>query len=189
MDKIRHFVFFEETKLISTKKEKENTNFGSNLQLTPHRTEIIPVEQDSFGIVPANLRQILQSRKKLSEQDSSIKMPKVIYINPTGANPNGVTFTLERKKEIYQIACEYNLLIFEDDPYYFMHFEGDPPASFLSMDTEMRVMRFDSFSKVLSAGLRVGWLTGPKKLVAGVELHVQSSYLHSSSLSQVSFFF
>lgn len=146
---------------------------------------MIPLDLDEFGIIPDFLRRTLEERQLKSEADHTIKMPKMIYINATGANPNGATLPLERKKEIYKIACQYNLLIFEDDPYYFMHFDGDAPKSFLSMDTEMRVMRFDSFSKVLSAGLRVGWLTGPKPLVACVELHVQSSYLHSSALSQV----
>ena len=134
-------------------------------------------------------------------------MPKMIYVTPTGeihdslinhtrnctthkihtgSNPTGTTMTLERKKEMYKICCQYNILILEDDPYYFMHFSDELIPSFLSMDIEGRVLRFDSFSKVLSSGLRLGWVTGPKQLVAPIELHVQSSYLHSSALSQVS---
>lgn len=46
-----------------------------------------------------------------------------MYINPTGANPTGVILSTERKKEIYNIACKYNLIILEDDPYYFLHFD------------------------------------------------------------------
>lgn len=112
-------------------------------------------------------------------------MPKVIYLNPTASNPTGVTMSTERKKEIYRICCKYNLIILEDDAYYFLHFLGEQPISFLSLDTEGRVVRFDSMSKVLSSGLRLGWLTGPKQLVHYVELHIQSSILHSSTLSQV----
>lgn len=61
----------------------------------------------------------------------------------------------------------------------------DVTPSFLSIDTEGRVLRFDSLSKILSSGLRIGWVTGPKQLINPLELHVQSSYLHSSTLSQV----
>lgn len=61
----------------------------------------------------------------------------------------------------------------------------DFPPSFLSMDTEGRVLRFDSFSKVLSSGLRLGYVTGPKPLVERIVLHKQVSILHASSMSQV----
>jgi DNA-binding transcriptional MocR family regulator len=47
----------------------------------------------------------------------------MLYLNSTGANPTGLTISTERKKEIYKIACEYDLIILEDDPYYFLHFE------------------------------------------------------------------
>lgn len=57
--------------------------------------------------------------------------------------------------------------------------------SFLSMDTEGRVLRFDSFSKIMSSGLRTGFVTGPKQLLRQIELHMQTSSMHSSSLSQV----
>lgn len=92
---------------------------------------------------------------------------------------------LERRIEIYQICCQYNILILEDDAYCFMNFGETTPPSFLSLDTQGRVLRFDSFSKVLSSGLRLGWVTGPKPLIQTIELHIQSSYLHSSTLSQV----
>lgn len=59
------------------------------------------------------------------------------------------------------------------------------PVSFLSMDTEYRVLRFDSFSKIMSAGLRTGFVTGPKRLLRQMELHMQTSSMHTSSLSQV----
>ena len=69
---------------------------------------------------------------------------KVLYINPTGANPTGTLLSAERRKEIYQLCCDYNLLLLEDDPYYYLQFgekESRPP-SFLSLDTQGRVLRF-----------------------------------------------
>merc|ERR1719471_1860082 len=111
--------------------------------------------------------------------------PKIMYINPTGANPTGTVLTPERRREIYQIACEYNILILEDDPYYYMQFGDGKVPSLFSMDTEGRVLRFDSFSKILSSGIRLGFVTGPRPLIERVVLHMQVSVLHASSLSQV----
>lgn len=59
------------------------------------------------------------------------------------------------------------------------------PVSFLSIDTEGRVLRFDSFSKIMSPGFRVGFCTGPKHLIGRIELHVQAASLHAASLPQV----
>ena len=74
-----------------------------------------------------------------------------MYLNPTGSNPTGAVMTPERRQEIYEICSAYDVLILEDDPYYFMQFrdegEGRVP-SFLSIDEDQRVIRFDSFSKV-----------------------------------------
>lgn len=154
--------------------------------MKPFRPALIPIEQDQYGIIPELLRQALEDWKmKCTIEGGGVKMPKLLYINPTGSNPTGATMPLQRRMDIYQICCEYNLLILEDDAYYFMDFSEERPQSFLSLDTEGRVLRFDSLSKVLSSGLRLGWITGPRQLIQNIELHVQSSYLHTSSLSQV----
>jgi len=110
-------------------------------------------------------------RKKL--MDNVEAKPKFIYVNPTGANPTGVVLPESRRKEIYELVTEHDMLILEDDPYYFLHFGDIRPPSFLSMDTEGRVIRFDSFSKVLSSGLRLGFVTGPAPLIERINLHMQ----------------
>lgn len=61
----------------------------------------------------------------------------------------------------------------------------EEPKSFLSLDTEGRVIRLDSFSKVISSGIRLGFMTAAAPLIASVELHLQSSHLHAPTLSQV----
>ncbi|XP_044263879.1 aromatic amino acid aminotransferase DDB_G0287711 isoform X2 [Tribolium madens] len=159
---------------------------GAEIVLKPFKAELIAIEQDQFGMSAQKLLQVLEDRKaKYTEEGGGWKMPKIMYINPTGSNPTGTTMSLERRKEIYEICCKYNILILEDDAYCFMHYLEENPPSFLSLDTEGRVLRFDSLSKVLSSGLRLGWITGPKQLISTIELHIQSSYLHSSTLSQV----
>lgn len=102
------------------------------LQVSPHKAELIPVPQDEDGIiVPEMLRETLRNREL-----SGKKMPKIMYINATGLNPTGVVIPLERRKEIYRIACEYNFLILDDDPYFCLYYDDEvinillPPLSF-----------------------------------------------------------
>ena len=90
----------------------------------------------------------------------------------------------ERKRETYAIARQHGLLIVEDDPYYYMQYAETRTPSFLSMDVDGRVIRTDSFSKILSSGVRVGVVTGPKALVEQMDLHNQATIMHTSGLSQ-----
>ena len=99
----------------------------------------------------------------------------------------GIVFSNERKREIYKLAQRYDFLILEDDAYFFLHFLDEQPRSFLSMDEDGRVVRIDSFSKFLSAGLRLGTVTGPKPIIAKLHLHVVTTTIHPSSLSQVNY--
>ncbi|XP_076657848.1 kynurenine/alpha-aminoadipate aminotransferase, mitochondrial [Halictus rubicundus] len=152
---------------------------GVEIVVAPHQAELIAIPQDEHGVIPEVLRETLRSRQLARK-----KMPKLMYINATGSNPTGVVIPLERRKEIYRIACDYNFLILDDDPYHFLHFEDEQPKSFLSLDTEGRVIRLDSFSKVISSGLRLGFITAAAPLIASIELHLQSSHLHAPTLSQ-----
>jgi len=159
---------------------------GTLAILNPFAPRYIPVRGDADGLIPELLRNSLASKwnqKDSLSSDSDI--PKVLYVNPAGANPSGVSIPLERRKEIYQIARDFDLIILEDDPYYFLQFDKERTPSFLSMDVDGRVIRFDSLSKVLSSGIRLGYVTGPKPLLEPIIYHMQVSVLHASSLSQV----
>lgn len=116
---------------------------------------------------------------------ASSRRPKIFVIQPNHTNPTGSSTTLKRRQEIYRLACKYDLLLVEDDPYYFLTFSHQAELpSLQSLDTEGRVLRLDSFSKVLSAGMRVGYLSGPRPLVDRVMMHVACSSLHASTFSQ-----
>jgi kynurenine/2-aminoadipate aminotransferase len=91
---------------------------------------------------------------------------------------------LARKKEVYSICQQHDLLIVEDDPYYYMQYAESRTPSLFSLDVDGRVLRTDSFSKILSSGVRVGCVTGPKKLVEQMDLHNQATIMHTSGLSQ-----
>uniref|UniRef100_A0A8B9G7H9 Aminoadipate aminotransferase n=1 Tax=Amazona collaria TaxID=241587 RepID=A0A8B9G7H9_9PSIT len=155
---------------------------GTLAALRPLGCNIINVPSDQHGIIPNALKEILST---WSPDDSS-HLPKFLYTVPNGCNPTGNSLTAERKKEIYQLARKYDFLIIEDDPYYFVQFEKPWAPTFLSMDVDGRVIRTDSFSKILSSGLRVGFLTGPKPLIDRVILHMQVSTMHTSTFTQAS---
>lgn len=139
--------------------------------------EILSVDMDSEGMIPEKLEELLDSRKsKLSHKSP----PKLLYTIPIGQNPSGTSYSLHRKQRIYDIACKHNMLLFEDDPYYFLDFDHMDPlqpraVSFQSMDVDGRVIRSDSFSKVLSSGLRMGYLSGHSTLIRNIELNLQST--------------
>ncbi|KAJ1340234.1 hypothetical protein BSLG_005120 [Batrachochytrium salamandrivorans] len=111
--------------------------------------------------------------------------PRILYTVPTAGNPTGITTTLARKKRIYEVARKYDVIILEDDPYYFLQFSDTRDPSYFSFDVDGRVLRFDSLSKVLSGGARIGWVSGPKPLVERIVLHGMGSNLHPSGISQI----
>ncbi|XP_042205039.1 kynurenine/alpha-aminoadipate aminotransferase, mitochondrial-like [Homarus americanus] len=172
------------------------------------QAHLIPIRSDSQGVIPSLLRVALDQ--------CTDRRAKFIYVNPSGSNPTGVLMREARRREIYSIASEYDLLILEDDPYHYIQFmeensvsvrsreaglrmtnrrlkyrHHEPqllqevPPSFLSLDTEGRVLRFDSFSKTVAPGLRVGYVTVPKPIGEKLVLDILDNILHASVLPQV----
>jgi len=160
------------------------TYSGALAALNPLGCNLIGIETDRNGLIPESLESRLEDVKKNLQKYGNGKPPKVLYTIPTGSNPTGGSLTLDRKRAVYSIAQKNNLIILEDDPYYYLQF-GEKTPSLLSLDTDGRVLRFDSFSKIISSGLRVGFATGPNPLIERLNLHGQISFLHASGLSQV----
>ncbi|KAJ8028785.1 Kynurenine/alpha-aminoadipate aminotransferase, mitochondrial [Holothuria leucospilota] len=161
---------------------------GTRSILEPYSTDYLIVESDENGMKPESLKSKLSRWSKDDIKDENSDIPKILYTVPNGDNPSGVSLTAERREEIYKICQDYNLIIIEDDPYYFLQFNKPRFPSFLSIDVDGRVLRFDSFSKVLSAGIRVGFVSGPRALIYRIQLHMEASVLHSSAVSQMIIF-
>lgn len=168
------------------------TYSGALTYLRPLGAKFLSVDVDNHGIIPSKLD------TALSAFDSTPHLrPKVLYTIATGQNPSGCTAPEERKQQLYKLAQKYNLLILEDDPYFNLYYGTErapesindytPPkaTSYLSMDTDGRVLRFDSFSKILSSGLRLGVVSGPKNLINQLNLTTQATTLHTCGLAQV----
>lgn len=158
---------------------------GTLQALRPLGCNMINVSSDEYGIIPDSLKEILSKWKPEDSKNPEKNTPKFLYTVPNGDNPTGNSLTSNRKKEIYELARKYDFLIIEDDPYYFLQFNKPWAPTFLSMDVDGRVIRADSFSKVLSSGLRIGFITGPKPLIERVVLHTQVSTLHTSTFTQL----
>ena len=113
------------------------------------------------------------------------KKPKFIYIIVNFQNPAGATMTVERRKELAAIAERYGLAIFEDDPYGYVRFDGEHLPSIFSFDKAGNTIYAGSFSKILSPGVRIGWVSGPKDIIRQMAVFKQTIDLCSSPITQV----
>ena len=119
--------------------------------------------------------------------------PKFIYLVPTFGNPSGAMLSLARRKRVLELAVQYKVLVVEDDPYGELYFgerlEDRPPPSMMAMTAQVegsreRIAYCGSFSKVLSPGIRVGWMIAQPQLLANAVMCKQFSDAHTSNLTQ-----
>ena len=115
--------------------------------------------------------------------------PKFVYLIPTFGNPSGGLLDLARRKAVLQMAVKYQTLIVEDDPYGDLYFGEAPPPSLLALSSGVPgsrdlLVHCGSLSKVLSPGLRVGWMVGPPELLARATMCKQFSDAHTSTYAQ-----
>ena len=110
---------------------------------------------------------------------------KLIYTIPSFQNPAGITSTLENRKAVYALASKYDVVIIEDNPYGDLRFSGEDVPTYKSLDTEGRVVYCGSFSKILSAGIRIGTLTANKELVSKIVVAKQVEDVHTNMFFQM----
>ncbi len=151
---------------------------GAITAFNAYEPRVEHVLTDENGMDPEALRE------KLADLDAEGARIKFLYLIPNFQNPSGVTLSEERRREIVKIAQERELLIVEDNPYSLLRFEGDPIPSMLEIDGGESVIYLGTFSKILSPGIRLGWITGPRPVLDKFNLAKQGADLCSSSLSQ-----
>ncbi|WP_159916771.1 PLP-dependent aminotransferase family protein [Pantoea sp. 18069] len=115
--------------------------------------------------------------------------PKMVYLIPTFGNPSGATLSLERRKKVLALAVKYQTLVVEDDPYGDLYFDAPPPPSLLALSAQVPGSRdwlahCGSLSKVLSPGLRIGWLVAPEALRDRAVMCKQFSDANTSTFAQ-----
>lgn len=133
---------------------------------------------DEDGISPEALA---EAADRLIEQGRKVKL---LYLVPNFANPSGVTLTAERRAQVLQVCRERGILIIEDNPYGLLYFDQKPPAAMRAMDSE-GVVYLGSFSKILSPGLRVGYVLAPPAIREKLVLANESAILSPATFAQM----
>ena len=168
----------------------------------PMGVRCIGIKIDAEGLLPSSMDEILSNWDESARGGSK---PWLLYTVPSGQNPTGATQGEQRRREIYKCAQKHDVYILEDEPYFFLQMQPytgssapdvPPPASheeflkalvpsLLSMDVEGRVMRIDSFSKVIAPGTRTGWITASDQIIERFVRHQEVSTQNPSGLSQL----
>ena len=144
--------------------------------------ELISAPIDADGVKTDELEKLIAQHK-----------PRFVYLIPTFGNPSGATLSLERRKKVLELAVKYQTLIVEDDPYGDLYFNEAPPPSILALSQDVPasmgnarelIAHCGSLSKVLSPGLRVGWMIAPAELLVKATMCKQFSDAHTSTFAQ-----
>lgn len=133
----------------------------------------VTVEPDGMSMV--------ELEKALDENPNA----KLIYTIPNFQNPSGVTMSLEKRRKLYELALSHNCLIIEDNPYGDLRYYGEDVPSIKSFDTEGIVIYSGSFSKVVSPGIRAGYMMANKKAMAKMIICKQGQDVHTAMWSQM----
>jgi DNA-binding transcriptional MocR family regulator len=110
--------------------------------------------------------------------------PKLAHIIPNFQNPAGYTLSLDKRRRLLELARTYDFILFEDDPYVELRFEGDQLPTMLSLDENDTVVYASSFSKTVCPGIRVGYLAGPETVIAQIETMATNTYISPNMVAQ-----
>ncbi|KAI1178694.1 aromatic amino acid aminotransferase-like protein [Nemania sp. FL0916] len=187
----------------------EAYSFSTALEtMIPLGIKVVGVPIDEQGLLPTALDEMMSS---WDESARGVKKPTVLYTVPSGQNPTGATMGVQRRKDVYNVCSKHDIYIIEDDPYYYLQMlpydkensaakPGAVDASsnqstesylesllptLLSLDVDGRVLRMDSFSKVIVPGSRMGWVTASEQIIERYNRHNESSSQGPAGFSQV----
>jgi 2-aminoadipate transaminase len=147
---------------------------GTLNSLRSVRANLIGVGMESDGMNMAELEGVLKNNKV-----------KLIYTIPNFQNPTGITMSLEKRKKMLELAKKYDCLILEDNPYGDLRFAGEAVPTIKSLDQEGRVIYVGSLSKILSPGLRIGYIVCRGELCDKIEIVKQVNDVHTPCLTQM----
>jgi 2-aminoadipate transaminase len=133
----------------------------------------VPMEEDGISI---------NALAKAVKENKNIKL---LYLIPNFQNPMGSTMSLHKRKAVLEFAKEHNFVILEDNPYGDLRWNGEPIPSIKSLDTDGRVIYTGSFSKILSPGLRVGYVSANQEIISKITVCKQVSDVHTNIWAQL----
>lgn len=173
-------VFINPGDLVAT----ESPTYVSALQAwRVYGARFISAPSDEHGLVVEKVEEILKQR------------PRFLYVLPNFQNPSGTTLTLERRKQLVELAQRYQIPILEDDPYYPLRYEGESLPRIITLESAAQpesddvyngnVIYTSTFSKLLSPGIRLGWVIGPAPVIRKLSVAKQSVDLNTSVFVQM----
>src|SRR5512146_3151172 len=159
------------------------TYLGALQAWNAYGAQYIPVRADEDGMI-------------VDELEAALRIgPKFIYVLPNFQNPSGSTLSLERRKQLVELADRYGVPIVEDDPYGQLRYEGEHIPSVVALDSEYRgpngghysgnVIYLSTFSKILAPGLRLAWVVAPPEVIRKLVQAKQGADLHTSTFNQM----
>jgi DNA-binding transcriptional MocR family regulator len=151
------------------------TYLGALNALRAYGPRFVEVPTDDDGMLPEELERLLQSNDGV----------KLVYVVPDFQNPSGRQWSVERRRALVELAAWYGVPVIEDAPYAELSFDGEPLPPAASFDTSDIVIYLGTFSKILSPGLRLGWVAAEPSLIRRYVLAKQGTDLHTSSLTQL----
>src|SRR5215218_9461087 len=151
---------------------------GAVATLCSYEADVHQVSTDDDGM------QIDELEELLAGLATTGRRPKFIYSVPSFQNPAGVTLSGERRRRLVELAREHEVLIVEDNPYGLLRYEGDPEPTLYSLDGGDYVLYLGTLSKILSPGIRIGWVAAPPPVLEKIGLGKQAADLCTSTLSQ-----
>jgi len=149
------------------------TFLGSLQAFNTYQAHCVPVEMDAEGV-------------DLNDLEAKVRAhhPKLFYVIPTFQNPTGKTLGEERRRAVAEMASKYDFVVVEDDPYCDLRYSGTPVPPIKTFDRTGNVVLLNSFSKILSPGLRVGTALAAPGIIRKMTIAKQSSDTHTSNLTQ-----
>lgn len=151
---------------------------ASLLDFKSYEVEIDDIKMDDNGIIVDALEDQLEN---LERKDLH---PSLLYVIPNFQNPTGVTLSEPRRKKLIDLANDYDFLILEDDPYGALRFGGETVPPIKAFDDSDRVIYASSFSKILSPGMRLGWVVAHPEIVRKLAIMKQTADVHANMLCQ-----
>ncbi|MBQ3884630.1 MAG: PLP-dependent aminotransferase family protein [Ruminococcus sp.] len=148
---------------------------GSLNAFRSYNVNLVGVDMDDDGINLEKLENALKTEKNV----------KILYLIPNFQNPTGRTMSFAKRKAVYELACKYDFIILEDDPYGELRFAGENVPTIKSLDTEGRVIYSSTFSKLISSGFRTGYCSAPAEIIQKMVVCKQVSDVHSNIWAQV----
>jgi 2-aminoadipate transaminase len=136
------------------------------------RLVAVPLEDDGLDVA------------ELKAQLESGPAPTLIHTIPNFHNPAGCTLSLAKRERLLELASARDILVFEDDPYRDVRFEGEDLPTMLSLDNQERVIYASSFSKTIAPGVRVGYLIGPEEVIGAIQRAAVNTYISPNMLAQ-----